>query len=468
MSSIIWDVLARINKWWLDPAAIRFDKHVAVFEESTVKWHPRIFTISDIVDGVYTLRGPRQVGKTTMLKLLVKELLSSNFDSGSIIYVVCDMLENYEQLLKLLIDIRKRVKGRAIIILDEVTFIKEWQRAVKLYVDQGLLSNTTIIACGSHALDLKRGATYLVGRRGNAKHPIDRILLPMSFREYVEMIYPEVKEIKTLNDILTMNSLKREAMIEKLYSLFLHYLETGGFPRIIDEFNKKGLIRKETINDFVNYLSRDIIKLGKSDIIARALLEAIIKQRCNPTSWNSLAREIGISQPTAREYGELLTNMYIVKMIYHPNRNFTGREERKNKKLIIRDPALYHIATLWIRSFPEIDIDPQEIILKNLENEQQYIVEMTILEHISRNNVTYYWKPFREIDAIVIRNKSAIGIEVKWQERISKSQIRDAVRTFAKLPIKKEKLIIATKRQFQQNGTIILVPAPLLLILKRI
>jgi len=468
LSTIIWDVLARVNKWWLDPSEIRFDKHVSVFEQSTIKWNPKVFTISDIVDGVYTLRGPRQVGKTTMLKLLIKELLDSNFSSDSIIYVMCDLLENSEHLLKLLVDIRKRVKGRIVIILDEVTFIKEWQKAVKLYVDQDFLKETTIIACGSHALDLKKGATYLVGRRGYAKHPIDRILLAMSFREYVEMKFPQIKKIETLDDVLSMDSLKREAIIEKLYFLFLQYLETGGFPRLIDEFNKEGSIRKESINDFINYLSRDVIKLGKSDILARALLEAIIKQRCNPTSWNSLAREIGISQPTAREYGELLTNMYIVKMIYHPNRSFTGGDERKNKKLIIRDPALYHIITLWIHNFPEVDMNPKEIILRNLENEQQYIVEMTALENISRNNITYYWKPSKEIDAIIIKNKKAIGIEIKWQEKITKSQIRDTIRTFAKIPLKKEKLIIATKNQFQQNDTVILIPTPLLLALKKI
>ncbi len=467
MSSLMWDILGRVNKWWIDPKRIVEDDHVSRFMKSTVRWCPNVFGVDDIADGVYTLRGPRQVGKTTMLKLFIKQLLESGFDPHSIVYVPCDILEDYSELLRHLIDIRRRVSGRILIILDEVTFVREWQRAVKVFVDQGLLKDTTIIACGSHAVDVKEGASYLVGRRGHARHPIDRELLTMKFRDYVAVTNPElVKKIKTLDDVVSMSSLKREAFIEEIFEIFMKYLVTGGFPRVIDEYNRRGMVSRETFSDFTNYLSRDIAKLGKSENTARALMASIIKQRCNPTSWNSIAREIGISQPVAQEYGDFLSRMYIIRLTYHPNRTFTGRDERKDKKLILRDPFLYHVASVWIRGFPEISINPQETLIQNLDAEQQHIVEMIVIEHIARHYVTYYWRREKEIDAIIIRNGNVMGFEVKWKERISRSEIREAIRTYNKIPLNRRKLIIVTKNTFDDRGNVMLVPAPLLLIIE--
>lgn len=353
-------------------------------------------------------------------------------------------------------------------ILDEVTLIDEWQRAVKIFVDEGFLKNTTIIACGSHAVDVKKGATYLVGRRGQARYPIDRIMLTMSFREYVATLEPRlVRNIRSISDIISMNPFEREALIEKTYHLFMRYLRTGGFPRVIDEYNKSGTISKTTISDFINYIMLDITRLGKSESIARSLLHTIIKQKCNPTSWNSIAREIGVSQPTAQEYGELLSKMYLVRPVYHPNRTFTRQDEKKNKKLILREPFFYHLGTIWGYGFPEIDINTEEIIMQNIEREQQHIVEMVIIEYLSRTHIVYYWRAQKELDAIVLRGRKVRGVEVKWKEHISRSEIRDAIRTYNKLPLSREKMIIATKREYQEQESVILIPAPLLLLVEK-
>ncbi len=63
MSAEIWRIITRANKWWLDPRKIMDDKHIEKFEASTIRWTPSIFSLDDIVDGAYTLRGSLQVGK---------------------------------------------------------------------------------------------------------------------------------------------------------------------------------------------------------------------------------------------------------------------------------------------------------------------------------------------------------------------------------------------------------------------
>ena len=47
--------------------------------EVRYKWYPALrHYISLDKDVIYTIRGPRQVGKTTLLKIIIKELINSN------------------------------------------------------------------------------------------------------------------------------------------------------------------------------------------------------------------------------------------------------------------------------------------------------------------------------------------------------------------------------------------------------
>ena len=54
------------NPWWEDASNIRLDPHIRAREESVLRWSPQIcFEGADLV---YSLRGTRQVGKTTTVK----------------------------------------------------------------------------------------------------------------------------------------------------------------------------------------------------------------------------------------------------------------------------------------------------------------------------------------------------------------------------------------------------------------
>jgi len=56
--------VAEQNPWWHEPGAIEQDFHVRAFEASPTKWEPQeIGAFCFDTDAVYTLRGPRQVGR---------------------------------------------------------------------------------------------------------------------------------------------------------------------------------------------------------------------------------------------------------------------------------------------------------------------------------------------------------------------------------------------------------------------
>lgn len=88
------------NPWWKKKEAITQDKHLVELEKSSVKWQPRIrYKFSFDKDIVYTLRGPRQVGKTTLLKSMIRDLLDKVSDPRSVFYYTCDLIDNPKELV---------------------------------------------------------------------------------------------------------------------------------------------------------------------------------------------------------------------------------------------------------------------------------------------------------------------------------------------------------------------------------
>jgi hypothetical protein len=64
------------NPWWEDKELIYIDMHVKKFEKSKFKHIPNFMDeLKNYKNGIYIIKGPRQIGKTTILKLLIKDLI---------------------------------------------------------------------------------------------------------------------------------------------------------------------------------------------------------------------------------------------------------------------------------------------------------------------------------------------------------------------------------------------------------
>lgn len=64
------------NPWWLRQELILEDDKIKEFEKQKYKfWHLFYFSFPLNKEAIFTLRGSRQVGKTTLLKLLIRKLL---------------------------------------------------------------------------------------------------------------------------------------------------------------------------------------------------------------------------------------------------------------------------------------------------------------------------------------------------------------------------------------------------------
>ena len=109
-----------------------------------------------------------------------------------VFYYTCDLIANPRELTNIISAYLDWLRGftdeRAFVFLDEVSSIREWQRAIKHLADTGRLKTTTVFLTGSHTLDLKAMSERLPGRRGAAEDTLDKILPPMKYCEYVETL----------------------------------------------------------------------------------------------------------------------------------------------------------------------------------------------------------------------------------------------------------------------------------------
>ena len=183
----------RDSPWWQGSAEIDRDPDLLRLAAAPVKVEVDIPFRLD-VDAVYTLRGPRQVGKSTLLKRVVAILLKDRgVPPRAILYFDVEGA-GIETVLRL----RNALTGyitwarttnpgdRLYLLLDEVTGVRNWGNVVRALYREGYLDNATVIATGSNALDLARGGESAPGRRGerDITHP-DWILMPLSFRDYL-------------------------------------------------------------------------------------------------------------------------------------------------------------------------------------------------------------------------------------------------------------------------------------------
>lgn len=161
------------------------------------------------------IRGPRGVGKTTlMLQRIKKELNEDN-----VLYVNADDIyfSNHR-----LIDLAEKLvqRGTQYLFIDEIHKYREWSKELKLIYDY--FSELKVVFSGSSVLDLNRGASDL-SRRAVMYH-----LYGLSFREYLALFHKIEVPAFSLDDIVSGSPEKIGLKTPLLY--FDDYLQRGYYP----------------------------------------------------------------------------------------------------------------------------------------------------------------------------------------------------------------------------------------------
>ncbi len=87
--------LSFLNPWWEDKQAIQLDKHLNEVKNFKYIYSTPLLKKEFKLGNIYTIRGPRQIGKTTFLKQLIKQKLQT-VDKENIFYWTSTSESNYQ------------------------------------------------------------------------------------------------------------------------------------------------------------------------------------------------------------------------------------------------------------------------------------------------------------------------------------------------------------------------------------
>ncbi len=335
--------ILHLNPWWRDPAAIERDPKIRALGKRRFHWDPPALDAVDVdLRRVHTLRGPRQVGKSTTAKHLIKRLLERgerrvlyfSFDLATAHADIADVIQRARQL-------HPDPDGPWYLFLDEVTTIADWQLGVKYVVDNGPSDQDFILCTGSSAR--KVGSEQLPGRKGAGRHYLQ---LPVSFRDFCvhalgislpdttltpgQMLTPEgVRVLRQFN--LASADLARAWRV---------YQEVGGYPAAVEDYLEHGEVTPETVEMLWDIIAGDVRSLGRSDVATLKLLERVGRSLGAPLAWESLAEDMDVSQPTARNYVELLSESFMLLTVFTWDTSGKGLSARKQRKVYYIDPLL--------------------------------------------------------------------------------------------------------------------------------
>lgn len=331
--------------------------------------------------------GPRQVGKTTLLKKISDNIdLSTQWLNGD----EADIRAMFSGLTSTKL---KNIIGKnKLVIIDEAQRITDIGIALKLLVDN--FPEIKIIATGSSAFELANIINEpLTGRK------IELFMFPVSFQEMVNHT----------------SLLEESRMLE-------HRIIYGYYPEVITSLGDETKVLQRLTDA---YLYKDVLafeKLKKTKLIEK-LLQALALQIGNQVSFNELSKLLGVDNQTIERYVDLLEKAYIIFRLPSLSRNIRN-ELKKSRKIYFYDNG---IRNALIRNFNQLSLRQDTGVLW-----ENFLISERF-KFISYSGMwmnRYFWRTQaqQEIDYIEEYDGKFYAFEFKWNPKragkISKTFIK--------------------------------------------
>ena len=372
------------------------------------------------VPGIYSVGGGRQIGKTTLTKQWMVYLIQQGIMPQCIAYFTGETIVDHLSLVRQLqsyIATMPTTK-RKYIIIDEVTYITQWDMGIKFLADAGVLEDVILVLTGSDLVIMQAARMRFPGRRGKAAQ-VDFHIYPLSFYEVLKLTQP----IADLDQQLQLTEPTVE-FVWQLEKAFQTYLKYGGYLTAINDFAATQQISPFILATYSDWIRGDMIKRGKSDHHCKEFFTAMTKRLNSQVTWNALVKDFSIEHhQTVANYAALLMSMDVIYVQQALIEDKLTGAAKKARKLIFTDPFIYHAVVAWLNP----TIDPyQNHIRPTLENTKltAYLVESCVVSHFHRWYPTYYIKGTGEVDVAYIDNKKFWPVEVKWTKQLRANDLK--------------------------------------------
>jgi len=325
---------------------------------------------------IIMLSGARQVGKTTLIEMLLQKR------KEKILYLNADETDVRELLTDTTSTSLKSIVGNhKIIFIDEAQRVKNIGITLKLFADQ--IKDVQVIVTGSSSFDLASEINEpLTGRK------YEFMLFPLSFSEMVEH----------------HGQLEEKRLLE-------HRLIYGYYPEIVTKPGEEKELLKLLAN---SYLYRDLLTLEqiKKPVLLEKILRALALQLGSEVSYNEVAQLVNADQETVEKYIDLLEKSFVLFRLPAFSHNVRN-EIKKGKKIYFYDNG---IRNAIIGNFNLlISRNDTGALWENFLISER----MKYLYYHNINVKRYFWRTVQqqEIDYIEEQERKLSAYEFKWNKK---------------------------------------------------
>ncbi len=333
---------------------------------------------------VIVLYGARQVGKTTLVKKILKEF------SGRILEINADRQPFVEALSSRGLEkLKGLVSGYGLLFVDEAQRIPDIGINLKILHDE--LPELKILITGSSSLDLA-----------------DRIKEPLTGRTWTYRLYPV--SVGEWQQYTGANNFELAMKLEE-------WLLFGMYPEalLFENYERKVQYLQELSGA---YLYKDILALGniKYPEKLRQLLKLLAFQTGNLVSIHELSNSLGIHRDAVLNYIDLLEKAFVIFRLGGFSYNLRKEVVKMDKiffyDLGIRNALIENFAPVHSRN--DIGQLWENFLIAERRKKMEY-------QRLYAN--TYFWRTYSgaELDYLEERGGQLFGFEFKWKSARGKA-----------------------------------------------
>lgn len=350
---------------------------------------------------IVAILGPRQCGKTTLLRELG--------DSWS--YYDLESSADWDQI-SIDPELFLRLNSEKVAI-DEAQLMPELFSALRIAVDNDRSKTGRYVITGSSSPDLIRGISEsLAGRVGFIE--MSPLLLSEISGSKMNSFY-RIFEGDDSNECLKeVKGVVGDDVMQKFWM-------NGGYPEPWVKSSER--FRKLWYgNYYKTYLERDIAKLfpGLSMEKYRLFIQLLAGLSGQIINYSNVGRSLSVSSVTAKEYFEIAHNTYIWRTLRPYERNVQKRIV-KHPKGYLRDTGLLHYL-LRIADSRQLLSHPM------MGSSWEILVIEQILRKLNSLGIDYNYYYYRtgngaEVDLVLEGDFGIIPVEIKYKSGIKKNDL---------------------------------------------
>jgi len=304
------DLLYQYNPWWEN----LFDERELRSREKYLRDLRKYLSYKHIV----ILTGLRRVGKTSLMKLIINELIHDKTNPKHILYIsLDDYLLHKNNIIEIVNEFRQlhkiKIDEKIYLFFDEVTYKEDFHIQLKNIYDS---QNAKIFVASSSASKLQDKKASLTGRS------ITIEIKPLDLNEY---LYFKGVNLK-----------RRDNQLYKSY--FLEYLKVGGLPENVINPSREYLMN--LVDDIIQ---KDITAFHglKNHQIVRDYYTLLMERSGKQFSINKIGKILNISPDTSKRYLYFFESTYLIHLL--PRWGKTNQKLLSAKKIYAPDLGIKYL-----------------------------------------------------------------------------------------------------------------------------